>query len=96
MSWLSLNHKIKVIQQDLSSWQRWGVHRQSSPRFRQSEPNLGQLCTPIKTKKKGPNFFISFSEDVGSSKWQNKFKSDRYCHLNYERNYPKTAVLVQV
>jgi hypothetical protein len=87
---------MKVIQQDLLSWQQWEVHRQSSPRFCQSEPNLGQLCTPIKMKKKGPNFFISFSEDVGSSKWQNNFKSDRYCHLNYERNRPKTAVLVQV
>jgi hypothetical protein len=96
MSWLSSNPKIKVIQQDLSSWQRWEVDRQSSPRFRQIEPNLGQLCTPFKTKKKGPNFFISFSEDVGPSKWQNNIKSDRHCHLNYERNYPKTAVLVQV
>jgi hypothetical protein len=95
MSWLSSNPKITGIQQDLSSWQRWEVHGQSSPRFCQLEPNLGQLCTPIKTKKKGPNFFISFSEDVGPSKWQNKQKSDRVCHFKLERNRPKTAVLVQ-
>ncbi len=28
---------------------------------------------------------------MGSSKWQNNFKSDRYCHLNYERNRPKNS-----